>query len=81
MGRLGWRLEVAEKIFQKSLKNPLTNARAFAIIQSQRENKEENKMMTNDYWEAHEAEWLAAQECMEWLLFEADMATDPYRED
>lgn len=36
-------------------------------------------MMTNDYWEAHEAEWLAAQECMEWLLFEADMATNPYR--
>lgn len=69
---------MAEKIFQKNLKNPLTNARAFAIIQSERENKEENKM-TNEYWEVHEAEWLAAQECMEWLLFEADMATDPYR--
>jgi hypothetical protein len=61
------------------LKNPLTDARAFAIIQSERENKEENKM-TNEYWEVHEAEWLAAQECMEWLLFEADMATDPYRD-
>lgn len=36
-------------------------------------------MMTNEYWEVHEAEWLAAQEAMEWLLFEADMATDPYR--
>ena len=38
-------------------------------------------MMNNDYWEAHEAEWLAEQDAMEWLLFEADMATDPYRED
>lgn len=36
-------------------------------------------MMTNEYWEVHEAEWLAAQEAMEWLLFEADMATNPYR--
>ena len=36
-GRLGWRLEVAEKIFQKNLKNPLTNARASAIIQTERE--------------------------------------------
>lgn len=36
-------------------------------------------MMTNEYWEVHETEWLAAQEAIEWLLFEADMATDPYR--
>jgi hypothetical protein len=73
-------MEVAEKIFQEILKNPLTNCPGCSNIQSQRENKEENKMMNSDYWEVHEAEWLAAQECMEWLLFEADMATDPYRD-
>lgn len=37
--------------------------------------------MTSNYWELNEAEWLAAQEYMEELLSEADMATDPYRED
>ncbi len=36
--------------------------------------------MYNDYWEAHEAEWLAEQEALEWLQYEADMATDPYKE-
>ena len=34
--------------------------------------------MTAEYWEVHEAEFLAEQEALEWLLFEADMATDPY---
>ena len=29
-------------------------------------------MMTKDYWEVHEAEWLAQQELEEWLLMEAD---------
>lgn len=28
--------------------------------------------MMNEYWEAHEAEFLAEQEYYEWLLFEAD---------
>ena len=74
-----WGRQDELKKSQEFWKKFLTNARAFAIIQSERENKEENKM-TNEYWEAHEAEWLAAQECMEWLLFEADMATDPYRD-
>ena len=36
--------------------------------------------MTNEYWEVHEAEWLAMQEALEWLAYEADMATDPYKE-
>lgn len=36
--------------------------------------------MTLEYWEVHEAEFLAEQEALEWLLFEADMATDPYAE-
>lgn len=36
--------------------------------------------MTVEYWEVHEAEFLAEQEVLEWLLFEADMATDPYAE-
>ena len=57
----------------------MTNARVFGIIQSQRENKEENKM-TSDYWELNEAEWLATQEYMEELLSGADIATDPYRD-
>ena len=36
--------------------------------------------MTVEYWEVHETEFLAEQEALEWLLFEADMATDPYVE-
>lgn len=34
--------------------------------------------MTAEYWEVHEAQFLAEQELADWLLFEADMATDPY---
>lgn len=33
--------------------------------------------MIYNYYEVYEAEYLAEQE---WLLFEADMATDPYAE-
>ena len=36
-------------------------------------------MMQYGYWEAHEAEWEAMQEALEWLAYEADMATDPYK--
>ena len=35
--------------------------------------------MNSDYWEAHEAEWLAEQDAMDWLLFEADLESgDPW---
>ena len=36
--------------------------------------------MVYDYYEVYEAQYLAEQETQEWLLFEADMATDPYAE-
>lgn len=37
--------------------------------------------MNPDYWEAHEAEWLAEQEYLEWLAYEADLASgDPWAE-
>ena len=37
--------------------------------------------MYSDYWEAHESEWLAEQEALEWLLMEADLASgDPWAE-
>ena len=36
--------------------------------------------MVYDYYEVYEAQYLAEQEALEWLLFEADMATDPYAE-
>jgi len=42
--------------------------------------KEIKIMMQYGYWEAHEAEWEAMQEMAEWLAFEADMATNPYKE-
>lgn len=36
-------------------------------------------MMQYGYWEAHEAEWEAMQEAMDWLAFEADLASgDPW---
>ena len=41
--------------------------------------KEKEKMMQYGYYEAHEAEFEAWQEYIEWLNFEADMATNPYR--
>ena len=67
------------KNFSKKFEKPLDICPDICYNTITEGNKEENKM-TNEYWEAHEAEWLAAQECMEWLLFEADMATDPYRD-
>lgn len=39
---------------------PLTFARVFAIIQTER--TKEAQTMTAEYWEVHEAEWEAAQE-------------------
>lgn len=33
--------------------------------------------MYKEYYEVHEAEWLAAQE---WMAYEADMATAPHGE-
>ena len=35
-------------------------------------NLKEVKIMTYEYWEVHEEEFLAAQELEEWLLMEAD---------
>ena len=35
-------------------------------------------MMQYGYYEAHEAEFEAWQEYIDWLNFEADMATNPY---
>ena len=37
-------------------------------------------MMQYGYYEAHEAEWEAWNEYVDWLNFEADMATNPYDE-
>ena len=38
--------------------------------------------MYPDFWEVHEAEYLAEQEYREWLAFEADLAeSDPWAEE
>ena len=44
-------------------------------------NKPERKIkMVYNYYEVHEQEWEAWQEYVDWLNFEADMATNPYDE-
>ena len=47
---------------------------------TQTNRKGRKKMMQYGYYEAHEAEFEAWQEYVDWLNFEADMATNPYDE-
>ena len=58
----------------------MTNRPGCGIIIPERERYERRKKMVYDYYEVYEAQYLAEQEAQEWLLFEADMATDPYAE-
>ena len=41
---------------------------------------ERERKMAYNYYEVHEQEWEAWNEYIDWLNFEADMATNPYDE-